>query len=136
MTALMGCRPTACPSWCADDHADPEALFHESPPLQFWVRHGETRTPEAAHVALKSWNDADAAVDEPPAVVVDIPTDCWGESWLTPAQARLLAEHLLSAARRLERATGAVRSCPRSTPHEPHTWASMVPGEDWSCPGV
>jgi hypothetical protein len=61
--------------------------------------------PVPAHVALKGWNDAQAAVEEPNAVVVDMPQDCWGESWLTASQARLLAEHLLAAADRLDGVT-------------------------------
>jgi hypothetical protein len=101
--STMLCEPTTCPSWCHDDHAAPAPCdFHESAPLLFEVRHGETRVPVPAHVALKGWNDAQAAVEEPNAVVVDMPQDCWGESWLTAEQARLLADHLLNAARRLE----------------------------------
>lgn len=28
------------------------------------------------------------------------------------------------------------RICPRSSPHAPHDWPSMVADEDWHCPGV
>lgn len=94
-------------------------MFHQSAPSLFAVRHGETRTPEECMVTVKGWNDAHAAEDEPDAVVLDIRTDCWGESWLTAEQARLLASHLLGAAHALDPATVApevVEVHPTSTP--------------------
>jgi hypothetical protein len=55
---------------------------------------------------------------------------------ITAAEARRRAADLLNLADRLDKIAGASRSCPRSAAHEPHTWASMVPGEDWRCPGL
>lgn len=55
-------------------------------------------------------------------------------------QARRLAANLLAAADLLDRITtesaAQARVCPRTAPHVPHDWPSMVAGEAWRCPGV
>jgi hypothetical protein len=60
----------------------------------------------------------------------------YAEGERTAEDARRIAAELLAAADLLDRINGATRSCPRSAAHEPHSWASMVPGQHWSCPGV
>ena len=95
--------PTPCPAWCREDRAG--GLFHQSVCRVFHVTHGESDGPEECGVQLQKWNDAQADKDEPAAVVVEVERDCFGQSWLTPAEPRKLAGYLVKAAGELEQAS-------------------------------
>lgn len=110
---------STCPTWCAG-HARGGAE-HRSRPLPFEVRHAETESGEVVSVRVSGWSDvADDRLD-PARVVLDlavpagIAVDCFGEAWLTAADARVLADNLLEAAHLLdgEGRTNSVCGCDR-----------------------
>jgi hypothetical protein len=120
-----------CPSWCRKGDGHPyEATdwdfvthlrFHSSVPDE--VECG-------ARVEATERNKGGAVEVAAPTIGVYVEED------QTAEQARAYAAELLAAADVLDEIAGAVRSCPRSTVHGPHAWASLVPGQDWSCPGL
>jgi hypothetical protein len=121
-----------CPSWCTspDGHDYDCVDGGEVADLTYFRNHVVMQRPHLLVDATEHNRNGVVTMDAASICVASNRDD------LDAEQARAFAAELLEAADLLDRVNGATRTCPRSTAHEPHSWASMVPGEDWSCPGV
>lgn len=123
----------ACPSWCTQ-------LAGHGYPSYNGALDGQPITYDRQHVAFQGeFLDVSATERNTEGVVsLDVPSGyLYGEKGdLTVEQVRAIAAEMTRAAEVLDAITSAARRCPRSLPHEAHTWPSMVEGEDWHCPGV
>jgi hypothetical protein len=93
-----------CPDWCSDHlDLDLEAerlVQHRDGPWTSTATHEDAAGSELLWLRTAPYEDDEQAHDH--RVVLVVPLDSRGETWLDAQEARTLAEHLLAAARTLE----------------------------------
>jgi hypothetical protein len=84
--------------WCVLNISDGHEVHEGATLASFEVTHGEADTPQVGRVYTRGWLDARTGDSEPRRVILEVPSDSFGLTYITPEQAVAMAAALVHAA--------------------------------------